>query len=37
MDIGKILISSKTSSDKKIHKYFIGYLDDNYKIKPLHI
>ena len=35
--IDNILISNKTSSDEKNYKFFISYLDDNYKIKPLHI
>ena len=30
-------MSNKIFSGEKNHKYFIGYLDDDYKIKPLHI
>ena len=37
VDIGKVLVSSKISSGEKIYKYFIGYLYDDYKVKPLHI
>ena len=37
VDIDNILISNKTSSGKTSYKYFIGYLVDDYKIKPLHI
>ena len=36
-DIVKILISNKISSGNKNYKYFIAYLDDDYKIKLLHI
>ena len=34
-DIYKILISNKVSFGKKYDKYFIGYKNDDYKIKPL--
>ena len=37
MDTDNLLISKKTSSGKKNYKYFIGYLDNDFKIKPLHI
>ena len=37
MDIDNILIPTKTSSAEKNYKHFIGYLDDDYKIKPLRI
>ena len=37
MDIDKILISNKISFGEKNYKYFIGYTDDDYKIKPLQI
>ena len=37
MDIDNLLISNKTCSSEKNYKYFIGYLDDDLKIKPLHI
>ena len=32
-----VLVSSKISCGEKNYKYFVGYLYDNYKIKPLHI
>ena len=32
-----MLVSNKTSSDKKNYKQFIGHLCDDYKMKPLHI
>ena len=35
IDIDNILICNKISSDEKIFKYFIGYRDDDYKIKAL--
>ena len=37
VDIEKVLICNKISSGKKSYKYFIGYLYNNYKVKPLHI
>ena len=37
LDNDEILISNKISSREKKYKYFIGYMDDNYKIKLLHI
>ena len=37
MDIDKILMSNKISSSEKNYKYFIGSMDDDYKIKPLQI
>ena len=40
VDIDNILISNKISSDEKSYKYFIGYMDDDYKlykIKPFSI
>ena len=37
LDIENILVSSKIFSSGKNYKYFIGYLYDDYKIKPLHI
>ena len=33
--IDKILISNKVQYGKKGNKHFIGYKDDDYKIKPL--
>ena len=35
IDIDNILICNKISSDEKIFNYFIGYRDDDYKIKAL--
>ena len=37
VDNDNILISYKTSSGDKNNKYFISYMDDYYKIKPLFI
>ena len=37
MDIEKLLVSSKISSGEQNNKYFIGYLYNNHKVKPLHI
>ena len=37
MDIENILTSNKISSGEKDCKYFIVFIDDYYKIKPLHI
>ena len=37
VDIEEVLLSNKISSGKKNFKYFIGYLYDYYKIKPLRI
>lgn len=37
VDIDNILISNNTSCCKKSYKHFISSLDDDYKIKPLHI
>ena len=37
VDIEKVLVSKKTSFGEKNYKYFIGYLYDNYKVKPLYI
>ena len=33
----KELVSKKIFSGEKNYKYFIGYLYDDYKVKPLHI
>ena len=33
----KVLISNKISPGEKIYKYFIGYLCNDHKVKPLHI
>ena len=35
-DIDKVLVSKKLSSGEKNYKYFIGYLYNDYKVKPLH-
>ena len=36
VDIDNLLISNKTSSGEK-NKYFIGYLDNELKIKPINM
>ena len=38
-DVGieKVLVSNKIPSGENNYKYFIGYLYDDYKVKPLHI
>ena len=36
-DIEKVLVSNKTSSAQKNFKYFIGYLYNDNKVKPLYI
>ena len=36
-DIEKVLVSNKISSGEKSYKYFIGYLHNDYIVKPLHI
>ena len=33
VDIEKLLVSSKISSDEKSYKYFIGYMYNDYKVK----
>ena len=37
VDIDKVLACNKISLAEKNSKYFIGYLHDDYKTKPLHI
>ena len=37
VDIEKELVSKKIASGKKKYKYFIGYLYNDYKVKPLQI
>ena len=37
LDIDNILIYDRVSFRDKNYKYFIGYMDDNYKIKRLRI
>ena len=36
-DIEKVLVSNKTSSAQKNFKYFIGYLYNDNKVKPLYM
>ena len=36
-DIENVLVSKKIPFNEKSYKCFIGYLYDNYKIKPLHM
>ena len=35
--IEKVLVSNKISFDEKSYKYYIGYLYNDHKVKPLHI
>ena len=37
IDIEKVLVSNNISSGEKNYEYFIGYLYNDYKVKPLHI
>ena len=37
VDIEKVLVSNKISFDEKKYKYFIGYLFNGNKVKPLNI
>ena len=37
VDIKKIQVLSKVSSGKKHYKHFIGYKDNDHKVKPLRI
>ena len=37
IDIKKILVSKKIFSGEKNYKYFIGYLYNDHKVRPLHI
>ena len=37
VDIEKVLVSNKISFVEKNYKYFIGYLYNDNKVKPLHI
>ena len=37
VDTEKVLVSKKISSGEKNYKYFIGYLYNDHKVKPLHI
>ena len=36
VDIEEVLVSNKISSGGKSYKYFVGYLYNNHKVKPLH-
>ena len=37
VDIEKVLVPNKISFGEKNYKYFIGYLCNNHKFKPIHI
>ena len=37
VDIEKVLVSNNISFGEKNYKYFIGYLYNDHKVKPLHI
>ena len=37
VNIEKVLVSNKIPFGEKNYKYFIGYLYNNHKVKPLHI
>ena len=37
MDTNIILISNKISSGEKNYKYFVGWINDDYNIKPIWI
>ena len=37
VDIEKVLVSNKISFGEKIYKYFISYLYNDNKVRPLHI
>ena len=37
VDINKVLVCNKISSGQANYKYFIGYLYDDYKIRPLYV
>ena len=37
VDVEKVLVSNKIPFGEKNYKYFIGYLYNDYKVKPLHI
>ena len=37
VDIGKVLVSNKIYFGEKNYKYFIGYLYNDHKVKPLQI
>ena len=37
IDIDKVLVSNKISFSNKNYKYFIDYLNNDHKVRPLHI
>ena len=37
VDIEKLLVSNKISFGEKNYQYFVGYLCNDVKVKPLHI
>ena len=37
VDIEKLLVSNNISSGEKNYNYFIGYLYNGHKVKPVHI
>ena len=37
VDIEKVLVANKIPFGEKSYNYFIGYLNDNHKVKPLYI
>ena len=37
VDIEKVLVPNKISFGEKNYKYFIGYLYNDHKVKPLHM
>ena len=37
IDIEKVVVSDKISFGERNYKYFIGYLYNDHKVKPLHI
>ena len=37
VDVEKVLVSNNIPFGEKVYKYFIGYLYNNHKVKPLHI
>ena len=37
MDIKKVLVCNKIFSAEINNKYFIGYLHNDHKVKPLHV
>ena len=37
VDVEKVLVCNRIYFDKKNFNYFIGYSNDNQKVKPLHV